>query len=51
MISYYLERSGGKWSGRWYSSDEGKTYHKTWVSPGQCEEWCKLNEFKFVLVS
>jgi len=50
MIAYYLERSGGQWCGQWHSKDEGKTYRRKWHSVGECEKWCKDNEFEFVLV-
>lgn len=48
--TYYLERGNGQWEGRWYCKDEDRTYRKVWESPGQCEAWCRENDFHFVLV-
>lgn len=48
---YFLERSGGQWSGRWYCQDEDRTYRRTWDSPSQCEQWCRKNGFRFVHVT
>lgn len=51
MESYYLERSGGQWEGRWYSKDEGRYYRRVWKSVRACRDWCKDQDFKFVLVN
>lgn len=44
--TYYIERSGGTWEGRWFCSDEGRYYRKTSCDIAELRSWAVRNGFE-----